>query len=199
MPTNWTVCDSLNRPRYLSDSDKCIYQYEYYSGESYEYENNQIVFNFKKPPDANGQIYKTEAVRHFAQLLIDTNFPSNSAITAAPTSKPSNSPMYDSRLEDVLKIFSTSVNSVPVLKCFDAVQETVPAHLAESGRSPKLAAQNIRLLNFNLPENIRQLFILDDVITTGSMFIAMKNLLLKNFPNLQIYGIFLAKAIRLNQ
>lgn len=172
--------------------------YEYYSGKGFEYENNQVVFNFKKPPNSKGQCYKDKAIRHFADLLTNTRWPPDSAITAAATSKPSSSKDYDDRLDRVLRLFSQSA-SIPVLKCFDALHSTVPAHQSTCFRTPDIAALNIQLLKFSLPENTKTLFILDDVITTGSSFIAMKNMVKEKFPTLNVCGIFLAKANRIKE
>ena len=199
MATNWTVCGQWNRPFYLSPEDKCFYIYEYYSGQGFDYKNNQIVFNIKKPLDANGQSHKKNAIRQFAQFLIDTKWPANSAITAASTSKPSSSPNYDARLEEVLSILKNSQNAIPIIKCFDAKNEITPSHISGLTRNPYTASQNIQLLNFNLPSNIKTLFILDDVITSGSSFIAMKNLLKGKNPTLQVCGLFLAKATKTQQ
>ena len=90
--------------------------------------------------------------------------------------------------------------NVTVLEFVEQVASTEAVHLSDAKRpTPEQLQKNYRILSdFSLPPTIDAVIILDDVLTTGSHFKAIKNMLLEKYPNLSdvICGLFIAKVIR---
>jgi hypothetical protein len=77
----------------------------------------------------------------------------------------------------------------------DAVRDTDPIHFQSGYRSP---ARLIGLYTFTPFEKIPDIvYIVDDVITSGSHYVVWKDLIHKSHPNIEVRGIYLARAIDL--
>lgn len=110
MSLKWNKIDELHRPIYLEECDCCVYAREYYDGGYEVSESNQLVFNLKKPISYKGLPqwhYKEHSIKRFSAELGCLNFPSGAVVIPAPTSKPRNSPLFDSRIDDVVKSLNT--------------------------------------------------------------------------------------------
>jgi hypothetical protein len=157
--------------------------------------DNQWVSNYKKGVDRRGKKdwhYKEEAIQYFADLIINTPFKSNCILLAGPPSKQPNSPIFDSRNQDVLKSVHNAIG-VPISFALSALQDIEPVHYQAGYRNPK---QLRDLYNFTpltkIPEII---YIVDDVITSGSHFVVWRNLIHDYHPKVEVRGIYLARTV----
>ena len=195
----WKKCDELNWPFYLASSDSCFYHEEFFEGKYNCSTGNQFVSNFKKDISKKGTpewYHKQKAISDFADLLAHTKFPKGTGLIAAPTSKPRSSLIFDSRIDDVLQKYHAKNADVQISFCLDAVYEEIANHLSKGkSRNPDVIIKNMRLLPTWFSETIHQVFVIDDVITTGGHFVAAKRLINERYPEIVVNGLFLALRI----
>lgn len=202
---NWTFIDKFERRALvLDDSDVCYYYLVRTSGGFTESEANSRVANFKKKPEEwkhNPTVwrYKIAEIARFADDVVTLlsrddfrlmlNSFSNVAITPMPTSKPKNHKHYDSRLDDMCNLICNRISCVHLEDVFDIKHEVPPAHRGGSRNITDLCLN----MEFGGFYELNDLVILvDDVLTTGSHYVACRDMIRSNYPNVRIMGLFLA-------
>jgi len=192
----WTKIEPfLHGFQYLNEHDIIYYHLEYSEGGFQKSSANQWVFNYKKGIEHRNErqwYYKDTAIRQFAELIIETQLGNNCILLAGATSKRRDSPSFDSRNEDVLKIVNKATG-IPISSNLDAVQDFEPVHFRGGHRSPAMLRGLYRFTPFeNIPELV---YIVDDVITSGSHFVVWKDLIHDYHPELEVRGIYLARTV----
>lgn len=193
--------DSLALPdhHYLDGQDKCYYAGEYTAGENHAYsDTNQLIHNLKKSVDRRGRPewnYKEHAITQAAQILRAALNPVvQLTLVPVPPSKARTDRLYDDRMVRLLQ-------QVAVQRPYDVrelvlqTQSTTAAHLAERRPTPEELIALYRIdeaLTRPVPNHI---FIVDDVLTTGCHFKAVKYVLQDCFPRAEIYGLFVARRV----
>lgn len=184
---------------YLTSSDSCYYFGEYTSGTGFAHSpTNNLISNFKKPISVKGTAqwpYKERAIKQVISLLKGVKYPNpeNIIFVPIPPSKTVQNPNYDDRITQVLTGACPDLNIeykelIMVKEDMDAFHQSATARL-----SPKQLIGKLEI-NEVLADNIKPIiFLIDDVITTGSHFKACKELLLNRFPEVKVGGIFVAR------
>ena len=209
---------------HLKAEDRCFYAREYQAGKNWKAgETNQLISNFKKPRslktiESQGQTvqvvspewsYREKAVQQFQKEwfcffedYIQQTSDREIAITSIPSSKAKTHPEYDNRFEDlfeaIAKTFSKRYPDVILnIEWPVKIKNTMPAfHISSANRlPPRKIKANYQWKGFK-QQSPKNLFIIDDVITTGAHFRAMSDFLRENKYKGNIWGIFWAKAIR---
>lgn len=191
----WTQIDPLlHNFEYLTNNDVIYYHLEY-DPSGYNTPNYSWVWNYKKDIKYRNESswgYKTNAIRDFAKLLIDTPFGNNRLLLSAPTSKRRGSLLYDSRNDDVLNIVNKAIN-IPISFNLNSIKDIDATHLQQGFRSPENLKGFYEFTPFkNVPEIV---YIIDDVITSGSHFVVWRNLIHESHPNLEVRGFYLARTV----
>jgi hypothetical protein len=195
----WTRIDPLLHGfQYLSEKDVIYYHLDYRKGGYQQSPANQWVINYKKGIEHRGErqwYYKEEAITQFAQLIIDTPpIDENRIMVAGPPSKCRNSPLFDSRNEEVLKIVHRATG-IPVSFNLEAVRDIEPIHFHIGYRSPEKLRGLYTFSPFpseNVPDIV---YIVDDVITSGSHYIVWRDLIHQVHPRVEVRGIYLARTV----
>ncbi len=196
----WNLIDLNVRPCpvHLKDSDRCYYAREYLPEGGYQAsETNQLILNFKMHPshkDVYRWRYKREAAKQFAHELA-LFLPRNGCIALIPTSRPYEHPEHDPRFYLML------AELIPLrsdLAVFEPVIRAVTCQALHMGgkRSPQDLLQTLGWQGFEAAAVPDRLFLIDDVITSGSTFRACKSFLHQNCPNLDVVGAFWARSVR---
>lgn len=191
--------DALTLPDhyYLDGQDICYYAGEYTAGEGHAYsETNQLILNFKKSVDKRGTAqwqYKERAILQ-AAAIFRAAIKSDAEVTFVPIppSKAKSDPLYDDRmlrlLQAVCRGRHTDIRELIVQR-----QSASAAHLSDTRPTPDGLVANYQL-DESLAEPVPQtIFVVDDVLTTGCHFKAVKQMLARRFPMARIVGIFLAR------
>ncbi|CUI28128.1 hypothetical protein LA03_32125 [Burkholderia gladioli] len=191
--------DALTLPdhHYLDAQDICYYAGEYTAGEGHAYsETNQLILNFKKSMDKRGTAqwqYKERAILQ-AAAIFRAAIKADAEITFVPIppSKAKNDPLYDDRmlqlLQAVCKGRHTDIRELVVQR-----ESSAAAHLSDTRPTPDELVANYQL-DESLAEPAPQtIFVVDDVLTTGCHFKAVKQVLGRRFPEARIVGLFLAR------
>jgi hypothetical protein len=110
-------------------------------------------------------------------LIIETPIGDNCILLAGPPSKRRNSPLFDSRNEEVLKIVN-NVTGIPISFNLEAVQDIEPIHSQGGYRNPARLKGLYTFSPFgNIPDMV---YIVDDVITSGSHYVVWRDLIHQN-------------------
>ncbi|CUJ75422.1 Uncharacterised protein [Achromobacter xylosoxidans] len=182
---------------YLDDQDVCYYAGEYTAGEGHAYsETNQLIHNFKKTMDKRGTpqwVYKERAIVQAANMLRAAIKPeARLTFVPVPPSKAKTDPLYDDRMVRLLQAVCAGRHT-DIRELVVQVQSAHAAHLAQQRPTPDELVANYRL-DENLAEpEPTNIFVVDDVLTTGCHFKAVKRLLAQRFPQARITGLFLAR------
>jgi hypothetical protein len=157
---------------------------------------NQLMENFKKESSKKGTnewYWKEDAVKTLATELT-TILPKNSVVFSIPSSKLETDPEYDPRFDMLFKQLDNLGWQVEVAKPISCKTSQIPAHLGGASRNPAEIKDNYHWNGFDsdCPE---EMYIIDDVITTGGHFSACKDLILEHCPETSVIGIFFCKTI----
>jgi len=186
----------------LLDSDECFYLLEYTSGQSFTAgETNSLISNLKKSVDRAGRLeyqYKLCAIEQCSALLagaINAKWLEAGTIVPIPPSKAKDDPLYDDRLLKVCRGIVANGN-VDVREIVTQRESTRAAHGSEGNRLTVQELQAVYEIDERKCRPVpRSIAILDDVLTAGTHYRAMHNVLSARFPQAQIVGIFIARRV----
>jgi hypothetical protein len=183
-------------PYHLDDDDVCYYARDYISEGGYAASiANQLIQNFKKPPNRRGLPewrYKEQAIRQFAQEISSIQNIQDFLVTCIPSSKTRDSHQYDSRLEATLLHLKSLKPRVEIEFPLSFREDMVAAHLG-GGRSIDSIYGNLQWAG--LRSHINDIIVIDDVLTTGAHFKACQRKIVENVPDANVIGLFWAKTV----
>lgn len=195
--------DDTNRGDHyhLRPEDSCLFLYEYTSRQGFSFSaTNGLISNLKKKPTAsqNELFYKGKAIRSCSsdlQMTLNPNWLDIATIVPIPPSKATGHPDYDAQMEKV------SLGIRPGLDVRSLVRQTVsldPDHLAGDGQR-KTIQDLVDVYQIDEPlvasKPVTNIGIVDDVLTNGTHFRAMKQVLSQRFPGVTVTGIFIARRV----
>ena len=202
-PRRFSKVDELALPNhfFLSEDDNCYYIGEYTAQKGYSYSaTNSLISNFKKEIDRKGSLqwhYKAEAIQRvaatFKKGIKDTALKSLTFVPVPP-SKSKDDPLYDDRMTQMLLAIDSNLN-LDVREMVVQSVSTPAAHLNDERPRPD---ELIDL--YSLDESLTDpaptsIAIVDDLLTTGSHFRAMKTILVSRFPFAYMMGLFIARRV----
>lgn len=154
-------------------------------------EHSSNLWNLKKTTDRKGKpewYYKNEAIAKCSEFLNNFDFQEkNPTIIPMPPSKKKGTPEYDDRLVQI-------INRVKKAKCldiFDVTESIESTHTQDQSKDLNAIQNNLEISSSEeIPDTV---YVLDDVITTGSHFKAVKSIILKMNPDARVIGLFFYK------
>jgi hypothetical protein len=202
-PQRFTKIDDLVRPdhHYLAAADECYFIGEYTARKGAAYSaTNQLILNLKKSMDRRGRPewpYKARAIKTAAGALrAAMNDEARKTLTFVPVppSKSADDPLYDDRLAQTVRGIWPGLQTD--LRELVVQPVSTDAVHASSARPPPAMLEAGYVLNSQLlappPHTIA---IFDDILTTGSHFVAVRNVLRREFPDAPIVGLFIARRV----
>ena len=188
------------------DLGKCFYWREYktYGGYNAPGGTNQLIYNLKiKDCQTHRLFYKNQAIQQTAKEMKQV-LTENSNLerlfekiyfVPIPTSD-----IYEKRLLKILETFKKQME-FPIFyeEIVQAKDSTKPAHQSDARPSIEELINNYKFnpsINKALIEN-KILIIFDDVLTKGNHYKAMELFISEYFKNIQIYGLFIARSVRM--
>lgn len=185
---------------YLNEEDECFFFHVYLANKGYSFnEYNQLIGNFKKKLDRKGQYdwrYKQEAILKVASLLRGTLEAIKNPVTLIPIppSLCKTDEMYDDRMLKALNIASTGLANITVSDIISLRKNRESSHSGTKPRLSPLQLQELLTLEETPSIKTNDIILIDDVITTGSQFKACKGLLINNYENINVTGLFVART-----
>lgn len=206
MALQLTKLDPVNLPDHydMTEADECYFLRSYTRGLGYTGgETNNLIINFKKKMDRKGRAewkYKGIAIRQLTHELaaaLNPEYLRSAVLVPTPPSKTKDHKLYDDRMTQVCEGVAKIVDQVPVdvrelvyqAESFEADHEQ-----DDGGRkSIQELYDNYRIDEALTDPAPRALAIVDDMLTNGRHFQAMKRKLSEGFPGVPIIGIFLSR------
>lgn len=186
---------------HLREGDQCFYIWEYTSGRDFSFSQvNNLINNLKKKPTASEvQLrYKAAAIARCGEALRTTLNPEwlgKATLVPVPPSKARDNPEYDDRMLRVAQAIPHGDIRALVRQRGDFVasHERAALGLDRISLEELTAAYEIdEALAAPAPAAIA---ILDDVLTNGTHYLAMKTILAARYPAAQIIGLFIARRV----
>lgn len=189
---------------HLDADDECYYMFEYTSGKDYSFSStNDLISNLKK--DLIKKLINPSEYRHKGLAIskcstwlseaINHEWLKMATLVPIPPSKVKTDPEYDDRMvqicEGIDASFHVDVREL-VLQC-----ESIPAAHKNPGHRLSIdELMGLYTINENVTKPIpRTIGVVDDVLTAGTHFKAMKHTLENQFPDVPIFGLFIARRV----
>ncbi|MEX2206025.1 MAG: hypothetical protein WEF50_07320 [Myxococcota bacterium] len=182
----------------MSVEDECYYLREYTSGKGFGHgETNSLISNLKKETSRRGRPewrYKLAAIRQVTdefRSVLPGSLLQRFAVVPIPPSKAKVDPDYDDRITKI----AAGICAEPdrdMRELLETSTSTQPVH-AGGSRHPQVIEANLVLNEMLTSPEPRGIILLDDVLVTGSHFVAAKRVLRERFPRLRVIGLFVAR------
>lgn len=203
-PSRLTEIDDLTRKdhTFLEDADECLFFGEYTARKGFAHSpTNQLILNFKKPMERRNSPdwrYKTQAINKVANAFsneITSDF-STLTLVPIPPSKLKTDPQYDDRMMNMLRALRAPAGIAPDIRELILQSQPMRAAHDNNDRPRPDELEKIYQINQVLSQpNPTWIAVIDDVLTTGSHFRAMSNVLRRRFPEARITGLFIARRV----
>lgn len=189
---------------FLNDKDEIYFLGEYTIGAQFSHSNtNKLILNYKKPLDKKELpewIYKERAINEVAELFRLTVLNTiglaerinNATLVPIPPSMSKESPAYDDRNYRMLKAFMPKGD---IRELILQKETRAPLHFPNTKRSPYDLAKNYYLNEEAHIPHPKEIWLFDDILTKGTHFRTIHDLLKKEFHNTPIVGFFIARSI----
>lgn len=200
-PSRFTKVDDLTRPHHhnLTPDDTCYFLGEYTARRGYAFSaTNDLIINLKKPMDRRGRSewgYKQWAIQRAAESFRNAISPLQlDAITFVPVppSKAKTDPLYDDRLLQMLHL----IRPAPPLDIRELIIQNSSMNAAHESddRPSQEELESAYVVDKNLLHAPKAtIAVVDDLLTTGTHFRAMKAVILRELPDTHIVGLFIAR------
>lgn len=196
-----TKIDELTLPDHwhLDGADECYFIGEYTAGQGFAHSNtNQFIFNLKKSVERRGHsdwIWKERAIQQATAVLrgsLNPAFLQNATFVPIPPCRATDDPLYDDRMSRVLRLLGPEVD---VRELVIQLESTEGAHISPDRPGPRQLYENYSIDDSLTEPTPVQIAVVDDVLTTGAHFKAMKRILRENFSDVEVVGLFLARRV----
>lgn len=202
-PRRLTKIDDLTRPdhSYLTAADECYFLGEYTARKGFAFSaTNHLIFNLKKGMERRGRPewpYKAVAIQRAAEAIraaLNDRARQTLTFVPVPPSKAKTDPLYDDRLLQVLGGIWPG-QSVDLRELVVQPVSTPAVH--DRDERPKPAELEARyVIDRSLLRPAPQVIaVIDDLVTTGAHFVAVRNMLRRVLPDIHIVGIFIARRV----
>jgi len=202
-PRRLTKIDDLSRPdhSYLTSEDECYFLGEYTARKGFGFSStNHLILNLKKKMDRRGRPewrYKEQAIQTAAQAFrasLNDAVRRSFTFVPVPPSRAKTDPLYDDRLAQMLRGIWPGL-PIDLRELIVQPQSTEAIHDSADRPTP-----NQLVARYVLDDNLRNptpqtIAVVDDVITTGSHFVAVRSMLREAFPTARIMGLFIARRV----
>ena len=195
---------------HLDESDECYFLREYTSKQGFNYgKTNDLISNLHKRPSKWKDTptvwrHKTKAIVQVAQeffKVLPTEWVGQMTFVPIPPSKIRSDPDFDDRMWKVLEKLDSLVQCNFDFRELVCAKESMKgSHACEPGdRATPIELYKNYLIDEDKTTPLpRIICVIDDVLTTGSHFKAMKRILSERFSGIQIIGVFIARRVFLD-
>lgn len=185
---------------YLTAEDNCLFLFEYTSGRDYKFsDTNDLISNLKKKPS----LRYTQAYRHklkaidkcaaYFEAAINIDALKEYTLVPIPPSKARDHADYDDRMLQVCRQIAPE-SGLDIRELVVVTRSHEAFHEGQRMKPEELI--KCLAIDETLTEPApKSIVIVDDVVTNGTHFRAMKMLLHSKFPQSEIFGLFVARRV----
>jgi len=185
---------------FYGGEDKWLFLYEKTSGRDYTFsDTNNLISNLKKPVNSSDAVlqWKKKAIQASATALrngINDKWLDIGTFVPVPPSKAPDDPLYDNRMERICRMIRSKVDVRNLV-----IQKGSMVATHERGDGQRITFNEL-IDSYQIDEGLADpeptcIAIVDDVLTTGTHFQAMKSVLEQRFPSAKFVGMFIARRI----
>jgi hypothetical protein len=182
---------------YLGEEDECYYLYEYTAGAGWKGgATNQLIHNLQKKRGDGGYRYKAPAIAQCAKdfsQAINAKWLAGATLVPVPPSKNKADPLFDDRMVQVCR----GIRSPGPSDVREIIEQINSTDTFKGGQrqSPDELQANYRVVANELAQARPIIGVVDDVLTTGSHFQAVRAKILAERPDAKIVGFFVARRV----
>ena len=189
---------------FLTLEDECYFLFEYTSKMGFSFSaTNNLISNLKKKPSEShrpGYHYKARAIRECSAALgpaINSKWLAEGGVLVpVPPSKAKGDPDYDERMLSICRGI-VAPTKVDVRELVTQSESIAAAHESADGERPSVEQY---LAIYSIAEEAATptptaIAVVDDVLTRGTHFRAMKLVLQARFPGVPVVGFFIARRV----
>jgi len=187
---------------HLEEGDECYYFYEYTRGKDFTFsQTNNLIGNLKKSPTYRARPdvwkHKLRAISGCAEVmgsLLNPAFLKKATFVPVPPSKRKDHPDYDDRMLEILKRIDVGYP----IDIREIVRQNVSMEASHTSATRVTVSELLDA--YEIDESLTSpaptsIAVFDDVLTAGTHFRAMSQVLVERFPGVPIYGLFIARRI----
>lgn len=188
---------------FLDEDDVCFYYMKKPIGRPSDSKAGQLIYNIKIKPnemtEAQRRVgWKYIAIKQCAKdmaTFLKANMhlcpPRNTILVPMPPSAPRNHIEYDDRMVHVCTQLSEMLG-YQVVDCFSSNEYLGSCHEGTMPRDIDLIISNTTFHWEMIESNVQYVFLVDDQLTKGTHFKAMKKILTDTY-DVEVFGLFWAK------
>ena len=143
--------------------------------------------------------YKPVAIRSaascFKKIIESKHLETDITLVPIPPSKTATHVDYDDRVLQVCHQTVSTIKTPDVRDLIQCINDIEPTHNEQTKPPPDELIKNYKLVYEAGYQPRKYLFLVDDMLTTGSHFVACKDLIQSTFPNTEVTGIFISKRV----
>jgi predicted amidophosphoribosyltransferase len=199
--------DESNRSAhyYIEEGHECFFFHEYTARKGYAHsDGNGLVINLKKSVLLKGQPqykYKGQAINTSASMLRAAFEKAawvfkDATIAPIPPSKLPAHPEYDDRMMQVVRK-ACDGKGADVRELLRQAQSYEASHTQVDGQRKKPHELEAMYTVEGLPPK-GTVVLVDDVLTTGAHFVAVRNVIRATYPDRRVLGMFIARRVPSN-
>ena len=189
--------DETNRQDhyYLAPDDECFFLYEYTAGAGWSGgETNQLIHNLQKKRGDGGYNYKSGAIQNCSDAFsrtLNADWLAKAVIVPVPPSKVKSDELFDDRIFRICRgirkpgepVVNELIEQIKSTETFKGGNRLKPAELRVNYKFDESLLKD-------LPNDIG---VVDDVLTTGSHYRAIKDMILEQKPDARVVGFFVTR------
>ena len=202
-PRRLTKVDDLTRGDHyhLTGDDDCYFLGEYSARKGFAFSpSNGLILNFKKKMDRRGRpewAYKTKAIQNAAaafRAALRDEVRNRFTFVPVPPSKAKTDPLYDDRLVRMLsQIWPGEKTDIREMVLQPVSTDAVHDH--EQRPTPDEIEERYVIDRKTVTPAPNFIAVVDDVLTTGAHFVAVRSKVRQVFPDTKIVGLFVARRV----
>lgn len=195
---------SIGDHYHLSADDECYFFYEYTARAGYNAGvGNDLISNLKKSPLKKAKIaeyaHKGRAIAHCAALFsnaLRAEWAGEATFVPVPPSKARDHVEFDDRMLQVCRGIRAMQNPVDVRELVVQTVTMDASHKAQQRHKISDLLDVYRIEEALCAPPPKAIAVVDDMLTAGTHFKAMKTILSARFPGVRIVGFFVARVAR---
>ncbi len=189
---------------FLREGDECFAFGEYTPRAGFGFgATNDLVSNLKKRMDRAGTPewpFKRAAIERAAEILtgLDRTWLAETTLVPMPPSACEADPLYDDRMHRILlRLAERTGLRLDIRKL---LVQTASTRASSRSAGQRLRPEELRAL-YRLDDGLlrpmpEQVAVVDDLLTSGAHFRAAHETLRRRWPEMPVFGIFLARTVR---